>query len=112
MLGGSTQGFPAGRLGHPEDIDLFVVVAVFEFFRDQVGRVEVVVIGRVGKAPGQFGTPGGEGVGNVLDEDQAEDEVLVFGRVHVGAQLVGGGPEGFLDVVEHLAFSGIPVGGN
>jgi glutathione S-transferase len=27
--------------------------------------------------------------------------VLVFGGVHVGAQLVGGGPEGFLDVVEH-----------
>jgi hypothetical protein len=27
--------------------------------------------------------------------------VLVFGCVHVGAQLVGCGPEGFLDVFEH-----------
>jgi hypothetical protein len=27
--------------------------------------------------------------------------VLVFGGVHVGAQLVGGGPKGFFDVVEH-----------
>jgi hypothetical protein len=27
--------------------------------------------------------------------------VLVFGSVHVGAQFVGGGPEGFFNVVEH-----------
>jgi hypothetical protein len=30
-----------------------------------------------------------EGVGDVLQEDQAEDDVLVFRRVHVVAQLVG-----------------------
>jgi len=29
-----------------------------------------------------------EGVGDVFEEDQAENDVLVFGRVHVGAQLV------------------------
>ena len=34
-----------------------------------------------------------EGVGDVLEEDQAEDDVLVLGRVHVVAQRVGGGPE-------------------
>ena len=34
-----------------------------------------------------------EGVGDVLEEDQAEDDVLVLGRVHVVAELVGGGPE-------------------
>ena len=28
-----------------------------------------------------------------FEEDQAEDDVLVFGRVHVAAQLVGGEPE-------------------
>jgi hypothetical protein len=27
--------------------------------------------------------------------------VFVFSRVHVGTQLVGGGPEGSFDVVEH-----------
>jgi hypothetical protein len=27
--------------------------------------------------------------------------VLVLGSVHVGAQLVGGGPEGLFDVVQH-----------
>jgi hypothetical protein len=34
-----------------------------------------------------------EGVGDVLEEDQAEDDVLVLGRVHVVAQRVGGRPE-------------------
>ena len=33
-----------------------------------------------------------EGVGDVLEEDQAEDDVLVLGGVHVGAQHVGGVP--------------------
>ena len=34
-----------------------------------------------------------EGVGDVLEEDQAEDDVLVLGRVHVVAELVGRQPE-------------------
>ena len=34
-----------------------------------------------------------EGIGDVLEEDEAEDDVLVFRRVHVVAQLVGGEPE-------------------
>ena len=34
-----------------------------------------------------------EGVGDVLEEDQAEDEVLVLGGVHRAAQLVGGLPQ-------------------
>ena len=34
-----------------------------------------------------------EGVGDVLEEDQAEDDVLVLGRVHVVAERVGGRPE-------------------
>ena len=34
-----------------------------------------------------------EGVGDVLQEDQAEDDVLVLGRVHVAPQLVGRLPE-------------------
>ena len=31
--------------------------------------------------------------GNALEEDEAENDVLVFRRVHVGAQLVGGEPK-------------------
>ncbi len=34
-----------------------------------------------------------EGVGDVLQEDQAEDDMLVLGGVHVAAQLLGGLPE-------------------
>jgi hypothetical protein len=32
-------------------------------------------------------------VGDVLKEDQAEDDMLIFRRVHIGAQLVGREPE-------------------
>jgi len=35
----------------------------------------------------------GEGVGDVLEEDQPQHDVLVLGRIHVGAQGVGGPPE-------------------
>ena len=34
-----------------------------------------------------------ETVGDVLEEDQAEDDVLVLGRVHVATELVGGEPK-------------------
>ena len=34
-----------------------------------------------------------EGVGDVLEEDEAEHDVLVLGGVHVGAQRVGGLPQ-------------------
>ena len=38
-----------------------------------------------------------EGVGDVLKEDEAEDNVLVDGGVHVAPELVGGGPERSLE---------------
>jgi hypothetical protein len=38
---------------------------------------------------------------SIFDEDEAQHQVLVFGRIHVGAQFVGRGPEGLLDVVAH-----------
>ena len=34
-----------------------------------------------------------ESIGNVFEEDEAQHDVLVFGGVHVGAQLVGGRPQ-------------------
>ena len=67
-----------------------------------VGIRQVVVIGLVGKPPRKFLTTCREGVGDVLEEDEAEDDVLVLGGIHVGAELVGGGPEGFLDGVDHF----------
>ena len=38
-----------------------------------------------------------EGVGDVLEEDQPEHDVLVLGGVHVPAELVCGGPELLLE---------------
>ena len=82
----------------------FALIALAGALAERIGgvgiAVEVFVVG-VGEAGRQLGTAGGEGVGDVFDEDEAEHQVLVFGGVHVGAQLVGGGPEGFFDVVEH-----------
>ena len=34
-----------------------------------------------------------ERIGNVFEEDEAEDDVLVLGRVHVVAHGIGRGPE-------------------
>jgi hypothetical protein len=34
-----------------------------------------------------------EAVGDVLEEDEAEDDVLVLRRVHVVAELIGGEPK-------------------
>ena len=52
LLGGGAQALPARRFGHPEDVDLTVVVAVFQFGGQQLGRAvgQEVVVGRVGEA--------------------------------------------------------------
>jgi len=77
LFGIGLQVRPAGFLRHPEDVDRPVLVRVF----------------RVGPMC-PFGLELGvlllEGVGDVLEEDQAQDDVLVLGRVHVGAEGVGG----------------------
>lgn len=50
-------------------------------------------IGALLRLGGKLGVLGLEGVGNVFEEDQAKDDVLVFRRVHVVAQRIGGSPE-------------------
>ena len=69
-------------LRHPEDVLGFVFVGVFG-----IGAGVVALAGE------QLGAVFLEGVGDVFEEDQAEDDVLVFRRVHVVAELVGGEPE-------------------
>lgn len=54
----------------------------------------LLVVG-VTQAREQFGPAGGVGAGDVLDEGEAERQVLVLCGVHVG-----GGPERLLDVAE------------
>ena len=41
----------------------------------------------------EFGVLGLEGVADVLEEDQAEDNVLVLCRVHVVAECIGCSPK-------------------
>ena len=65
---------------------------------------EVVVVVLVGEGIFQLIPAFLEGVGDVFEEDEAEHHVLVFGRVDVGAQLVGSVPELLVEVVEELLF--------
>lgn len=62
--------------------------------REDAGGAVLVGVFRIGalRLLGfQFRVFGLEGVGDVLQEDQAKDDVLVLGRVHIVAQRVGGG---------------------
>ena len=107
---------PAGGTGHPEDVVLGVVVALFEFgfkgglvvLRAVVQRgVEIEGVFGVLQIGKDFALLGGEGVGDVFEENQAEDDVFVVGGVQLGAELVGGFPEGVFEAVEEgLRFSG------
>jgi hypothetical protein len=54
-----------------------------------------------------FRLPLGEGVGDVFEEDQAEDGVLVNGGVEVRPQLVGGGPELLVELAEEGLGGGV-----
>ena len=80
LRGAGLQVRPARLLRHPEDAGGAVLVGVFGVGALLLLRFELGVLGL-------------EGVGDVLEEDQAEDDVLVLGRVHVVAQRVGRLPE-------------------
>ena len=70
------------RAGHPEDVLGFVFVWVLG-----IGPGIVALTGE------KLGAVLLEGVRDVFEEDKAEDDVLVFRRVHVVPQLVGSEPE-------------------
>ena len=71
---------PSGFLRHPEDARGAVLVGVLG-------------VGALGAVGLELGVLGLERVRDVLQEDQAQDDVLVFGGVHVVPQGVGGLPE-------------------
>ena len=106
LLGAVLQIGPTRAGWNPENVQRFVFVGVFG-----IGTGVVALAGE------KCGMVLFEGVGDVLQEDEAEDDVLVFGRVHVGAQLVGGEPElgfeaeirgGILGIVRSSARHGHP----
>lgn len=82
LLGAGLEVGPVGLGGHPKNVLGLVFVRVF------------------GIGPGVVALPGEElgavfleGVGDVFEEDEAEDDVLILSRVHVVAEHVGGEPE-------------------
>ena len=86
LLGVGLEVGPAGIGGHPEDVLGLVFVRVF--------GIGPGVVALHAALPGEeLGAVFLEGVGDVFEEDEAEDDVLVFRRVHVVAELVGGEPE-------------------
>ena len=72
-----------------------------------VRRRHVVVMVRVLELLAQFLLALFEGVGDVLQEDQAQHYVLVDRGVQAGAQFVSGGPQLFFELVEKLLFDGV-----
>lgn len=54
-------------------------------------------IGESAHEGGELRTARVEGVGDVLEKEQAEDDVFVLGGVHVGPQQVGGVPQPLLE---------------
>src|SRR5579864_6941290 len=77
LFGIGLKMWPAGLLGHPEDVSSGVLVTVFG-----IGVLFLL----------QLGVPFFKGVGNVLKKDQPKDDVLVLGSVHMAAEFVCGRP--------------------
>ena len=85
LLGVVFEVAPAGVFRHPEDAFGGVFVAFLGSFDAEFRE--------------KLGVAFFEGVGDVLEEDEPEDDVLVFGGVHVAAELVGGSPEDGFDIL-------------
>src|SRR5690606_9020528 len=84
---------PAGLWGDPEDVVGEVFVAVLDDAVAVLLFPGVILAGGVGGEALQFLPLLLERVGDVLEEDEAEDDVLVLRGVHVAAELVSGLPE-------------------
>jgi len=84
---------------------------------------QILIAGLKDRLPGRFGghvvlgagvldggledgLAAGEDVGDVLEKDEAQDDVLVLGRVHVGAKPVGRLPQGGLKPLALLLLPG------
>ena len=96
MLGARLEVRPAGLLGHPEHV---------------LGEVLVGILRR-GRILGQQGCPLRlESVGDVPQEDQPEDDVLVVRGFEVLAQLVGGEEQLRLEAERRAVAIGLFGGG-
>src|SRR5205814_2219080 len=82
LLGAVLEVGPASGGRDPEDVFSAVFVGIF--------GIRAGVIPYPGN---EFGVMLFEAVGDVLEEDETENDVLVLGGVHVAAQLIGCEPE-------------------
>ena len=80
LLGLALEMRPAGFLRHPEDVFGAVFVGIFGVGPFVLGCQKLLVHLL-------------ERVGDVLQEDQPQDDVLILRRIHVVAELVGGEPQ-------------------
>jgi len=103
LLGVTANPLPASPFRHPEHVFREVVIAVVQLVGEHLGIavVQEKAVVLILKTAGQLIAAGLESIGDVLQKNQAEHDVLVLGSVHIGPQLVSGSPEGFLQVDVH-----------
>ncbi|CFL20962.1 Uncharacterised protein [Burkholderia pseudomallei] len=108
LLGLRTDRLPTRGCRHPKHVRHRVVVTLLQCFRmvGRIGQIQVVFL--VAERRRQLRAALVERIGDVLQENQAEHDVLVLGGIHRRAQFVGCGPQGFLQVLVH-GQSGIMV---
>ena len=103
LLGPGLEVGPAGIGGHPEGVPGFVLLSASALpLRAACGRLSrsARLVGVFRNGPCVFSLYGQElgpvfleGVGDVFEEDEPEDDVLVLSRIHVVPQLVRSEPE-------------------
>ena len=92
LLGILLDNFPSRRFRNPEDVDLFVIVAVIECCLKALGIWFISITLWVRECSAEFITAFGERVRCILKEDKAKDDVFVLCSVEILAQNVGGVP--------------------
>ncbi len=81
---------------------LVLLVAVVVITRHIVDVVVAVILG---EQVAQFSLPLFKRIGDILQEDQAQHDVLVVGCVQIVAQLVGSLPEFIVEGFQEFLFS-------
>jgi hypothetical protein len=92
LLGIVLQIRPARFLRNPEYIFGGVFISIFGDFLARLGFFDVVFALRISGFLQEMSVLLFKSIGDVLEENQTEDDVFVFGGIHVAAQLIGSRP--------------------
>jgi hypothetical protein len=92
LLGMDLEIGPAGFLGHPKHVHGQILVPILQDRVPLFRVLDVPVAVRIGGPFPELRLLLLERIRDVRQEDQPQDDVLVLGRVHVVAHLVGGQP--------------------